>query len=154
MPCALDPLLSVDPLTTGVCAPIQWTTPDGNPPPDRAPPKVEYISTALKGYATFLSVMSWVSWAAILVVLMIYRKTKLLKASQPPMLALILLGNTPSRYHIVGTRFNPTLNIPFRNQGMFYANIRVTLSTAMLPTTSLCNARFWLGHLGFTLVPG
>ena len=38
--------------------------------------------------------------------------------------------------------------------GMFYANIRVTLSTAALPTNGLCNARFWLGHLGFTIVPG
>ena len=37
---------------------------------------------------------------------------------------------------------------------MLYANIRVTVSTAKLPTTSLCNARFWLGHLGFTIVPG
>ena len=37
---------------------------------------------------------------------------------------------------------------------MLYANIRVTLSTSNLATTKLCNARFWLGHLGFTIVPG
>ena len=66
-----------------------------HPPPDRAPPKTEYISSALKGYTTFLSLTCWLSWAAILAVLMKYRKTKLLKASQPPMLALILLGEPP-----------------------------------------------------------
>ena len=37
---------------------------------------------------------------------------------------------------------------------MLYANIRVTLSTSNLATTKICNARFWLGHLGFTIVPG
>ena len=96
----MDPLLSVSPLVTGGCTPIQWTSLDGNPPPDRAPPKTEYLSSALKGYTIFLSVACWISWAAVLAVLMKYRKTKLLKASQPPMLALILLGSLSFRCDI------------------------------------------------------
>ena len=99
----MDSLLSVSPLVTGGCTPIQWTSPDGNPPPDRALPAIEYISNSLKAYATFLTVTGWITWAAILAVLLKYRKTKLLKASQPPMLALILLGNTPSSFSITDT---------------------------------------------------
>ena len=153
----MDPLLSISPLVTGGCTPIQWTTPDGNPPPDRAPPLIEYIDKARSSYATFLTVMCWITWGAIVVALLKYRKTKLLKASQPPMLALILLGNTASLIFIsrrsikLMSYLTCTLVVCI---GMLYANIRVTLSTSNLATVKVCNARFWLGHLGFTIVPG
>ena len=91
----MDLLLSVAPLVTGGCTPVQWANADNDnshTPYDRATPNTEYISNALKGYATFLAVTSWVTWVVILAVLLKYRKTKLLKASQPPMIALILLG--------------------------------------------------------------
>ena len=64
---------------------------------------------------------------AVAAVLIRYRKTKLLKASQLPMLALIMAA-------------------------MVYGCLRVSLSIPSMPTQQLCVVRYWFGHLAFTSV--
>jgi len=65
---------------------------------------------------------------ALAAVLLRYRKTKLLKASQLPMIAMLMAA-------------------------MVFACVRISLSTATLPTQKMCQVRYWFGHLAYIVMP-
>ena len=60
--------------------------------------------------------------------LVYYRKAKLLKASQVPMLAIIV-------------------------SSLMVACVRIALATQLKATNATCVARYWIGHLAYSCVP-
>ena len=131
VPCTSDPLYLANPTIYGNCTPISWATPFNVIPPDRADPVVQYMPQSIRGYLTFIVIASWLATAAVVAVLLFYgfvRKSRLLKASQPIMMLLMMMS-------------------------MLWGCIRVSLATATLPTQPVCVTRFWFGHLAFTIVP-
>jgi len=107
---------------------VQYNTFDGRRPRDSNP---DIYNEASIGVVTFLIIIGVVGIIAILfiaITLLRHRQSKLVKASQPPMMAVILVGQLLSYIRVVvGGRY-PTLNI--------------------------CIEQFWFGHLAFIFAFG
>ena len=113
VPCAEDPVYLADPVLYGGCTDINWFTADNLPTPDQPDPVVYRLPAGLRSFFTFMTVMVWLAMVATIVLLAIFRKSRIIHVSQTPILALILAG-------------------------CFYGAIRVSLITADVPTPKLC----------------
>jgi 7 transmembrane sweet-taste receptor of 3 GCPR len=108
---------------TGGCSAQEWGTPGNVKPADRADPVVETMSSQLKGFIIALSVIVFVSTSGIKIALVAYRGTRLLKASQSPMLWIITTG-------------------------LLFGAARIAVASVDIGTSS-CIASYWMGHLSF-----
>lgn len=115
---------------TGGCSPVIWNPAPGMnfKPSDRPDPVDQLMPPALKGYLTALTVLSFLATFVIVGLLLFYRKKRLLKASQLPMMWLVVCS-------------------------LLYGCVRIALSTLDIATTGACVARYWLGHLAYTGIP-
>jgi hypothetical protein len=123
---------SCSPVDDIVCFAPVYLVSDGQvssvPPDDTPPAIINQLSTA---YVYVLFVMAGL--IAILVIIFFvftvaYRNTKVIKASQPPLLYCILLGGL-----VAGAR---------------------TMLGGLNKTDSVCVGEFWFGHLAFTTMIG
>jgi len=126
--CVQDPVYLSNPVLYGGCTDIDWFTADNNPSPDKPPPVTYVISDGLNTLFTALTIICWVVNFLAVALLYVFRKKKIMHTSQPPVIALIIMG-------------------------LVYASVRVSLTVAPFPTVALCTARYWFGHLAFTVVP-
>jgi len=105
-----------------------YSTSNGLRPRDRPDDVHLEMVAGLVGFLIFLGAAGLLIVIILSVYLLLHRKNKLLKTAQPPMLAMVLLGQA-------------------------LAAIRVIVGTQK-PTASLCHANLWTGHVAFVLVYG
>jgi uncharacterized membrane protein YjfL (UPF0719 family) len=98
------------------------------PPPDRLPDIIATMIEAERSLLYFLGALGLALSAFIIGMIIAYRHTKLVKASQPVITAAILLGE-------------------------LLGSIRC-ITSALVPTDGTCSARVWLGHLAYGMVFG
>ena len=107
---------------------VEYNTADGLRPPDANPniynePGIEVVTFFVVIGAAGITYIIFIA-----LTLLVYRKTKLVKASQPPMMAIILIGQ-------------------------LFSYIRVIIGGDH-PTPTVCMNQFWFGHLAFIFVFG
>jgi hypothetical protein len=111
----------------GGCYTLDYGTPGNVKPSDRRPDEVQQMPVALKGLMIALAVIIFcIASFLMTLVFVIKRKTRLVKASQPLMIAFILVG-------------------------VYLGAGRIALS-AVDATTAKCQADIWFGHMAFTFV--
>ena len=107
---------------------VEYNTFDGRRPPDSNPDIYNEASTGVVTFLIIIGVLGIVSILFIAVTLLLHRQSKLVKASQPPMMAVILVGQLLSYSRvIIGGRY---------------------------PTEIICIEQFWFGHLAFIFAFG
>jgi ABC-type branched-subunit amino acid transport system substrate-binding protein len=118
--CGTDPTLQST--VTGGCFSLKYGTIDNLRPLDRAPTVYRKMSENLKILLYFCATIDFSIIIFFAVVMILYRKTRLLRALQPSMMWIILTANI----------FNA---------------IRIVLA-AMPATRVVCGCSVWMGHLG------
>jgi hypothetical protein len=108
----------------GGCHSMDYGTSDSSIPKDRADPIEERMPAPLKALLVALFVIELCVVVFFGAVLVMYRKTRIMKAAQLPMMWLVLMMG-------------------------LYGSWRVFLSSRDA-TVEVCYANFWLGHLAFT----
>lgn len=89
-PCSDDPSLQTN--VTGGCKTLSWGTEGNVPRSDRAAPIVQIMPYGLQGFLIALAVILFVCFVFMAAVLVKYRHSRLLKASQLSMLWLVLVS--------------------------------------------------------------
>lgn len=118
--CGTDSTLQT--MITGGCFPIKYSTADNKKPSDRPPPLLREMKQNLRILLYFLATVDSVIIIFFAVILILYRKTRLLRALQPCMMWIILTANI----------FNA-----------------IRIAIAALPASpSVCGGAVWVGHLG------
>ena len=107
---------------------VEYNTADRLRPPDANPDIYNEPSIAVVTFFVVIGAAGITYIIFIAVTLITHRKTKLVKASQPPMMVIILLGQ-------------------------LFSYIRVIIG-ANHPTPTVCMNQFWFGHLAFIFVFG
>jgi hypothetical protein len=106
---------------------MDYGTPGNVKPPDRRADIVQLMPASLKGLMIALAVLVFLLASfLVIVVFVLKRKTRLVKASQPMMIGFILFG-------------------------VYLGAARIAMSSVDL-TDGVCNVDIWLGHLSFTFV--
>jgi ABC-type branched-subunit amino acid transport system substrate-binding protein len=105
---------------------IKWGTPYNEIPMDRPEPIVVNMSSSLKSFIMFMFICVFLSTSFVFVFVVMYQKSRLLKASQLPMLYIILIS-------------------------LYFAAARIVVSMFEV-SSDLCITRYWMGHLAFTAV--
>ena len=118
--CGTDPTLQST--ITGGCFTVKYGTIDNVRPSDRAPTIYRKMSENLKLLLYFFAVMDFLLILFFATILILYRKTRLLRALQPCMMWIILTAN-------------------------IFNSIRIGLAT-MPASTAVCSGCVWVGHLG------
>jgi 7 transmembrane sweet-taste receptor of 3 GCPR len=111
---------------TGGCSNLLWGTPGNVQPSDRADPLVETMQPELKGLIIALAVIVFVSVIVVGAVLIAYSSTRLLKASQVPMIWTIVVS-------------------------MLFGAARIAVASVDIGASS-CISGYWMGHLAFSAV--
>ena len=107
---------------TGDCVNIFYGTNDNSKPSDRPKRIMMKMPLSMQAGLYFLATLTFIVIIFFMLILAYYRKTRLLKASQPSMMWIIVTAN------------------------IFFA-IRI-ISSASPATKPLCLLNIWTGHLG------
>jgi len=174
VPCAQDPVYLADPVLYGGCTDIDWFTADNLPTPDQPAPVVYLLPAGLRSFFTFMTVMVWLAMIATTVLLAVFRKSRIIHVSQTPILALILAGCFYGAIRV--SLITADVPTPQLCTGVYPVPLPACLETVQRNSrragrppkmsvrdaspfasactcTCTCTARYWMGHLAFTVVP-
>jgi hypothetical protein len=110
------------------CSDIVYRSSSNSPPSDTRPAILVEQSAAVRGLLIALGSLLWLMAIGVIVFLFIYRDSKLIKASQGPLMWFIVLGE-------------------------MFGGARV-INAALEITDASCTAGIWMGHLAFFFVFG
>jgi hypothetical protein len=110
------------------CLTTKYRTASNTPPSDTRPTIVKGLDPELRALLIAFGAILWVMAISSTVFLFLYRNTKLIKASQGPIMWFIVLGE-------------------------FFGGARV-INAALDITDATCQAGIWMGHLAFFFVFG
>jgi hypothetical protein len=110
------------------CSNIIYRTSSNKPPADTRPTIIVEQSEAVRGLLIALGTILWLMAIAVMLFLYVYRDSKLIRASQGPLMWFIVLGE-------------------------MFGGARV-INAALDITDDSCIAGIWTGHLAFFLVFG
>jgi hypothetical protein len=111
----------------GGCHDIDYGTPGNYKPADRGPDIIQDMPHVLRALIGSLAIVTFFITTFLASIIFILKaKTRLVKASQPTMMAFVLLG-------------------------MYLGSARIALS-AVNVTNYICHLDIWFGHLAFTFV--
>mmetsp|Transcript_24360 Transcript_24360/g.35740 ORF Transcript_24360/g.35740 Transcript_24360/m.35740 type:complete len:884 (-) Transcript_24360:202-2853(-) len=99
---------------------------DTTKPLDRPEPHVEHLNPVLVGISLIISICALTLSTIYSVMFYVYRRTRLIRATQPAVYYVVL-------------------------SGCFLGGIRA-ITALIVPTTGLCMSQMWIAHLSFTLV--
>jgi hypothetical protein len=120
--CFGDPFFS----QYGSCAALNWGTLDNSKPSDRDNAVTQTMPSVFKNLVIALAVILFLCFLFIAIVFYKYRHTRLLKASQIPMMAIILLST-------------------------LFACVRVVIISTDV-SASRCEVEYWMGNSSFAVV--
>lgn len=120
--CLGDPLFS----QYGSCAAIQWGTLGNNKPSDRDNAVTQTMPSVFKNLVIALAVILFLCFKFVAIVFYKYRHTRLLKASQIPMMAIILLST-------------------------LFACVRIVIISTDV-SAKRCGVEYWMGNASFAVV--
>jgi hypothetical protein len=110
------------------CIQTKYRSASNTPPSDTRPTLIIALDPAVRGLLFALGAILWLMAIATTVFLYVYRKAKLIKASQGPIMWFIVLGEC-------------------------FGGARV-INAALDITDATCQAGIWMGHLAFFFVFG
>lgn len=122
--CAADPTMQSP--VTGGCAAISYGLADGEKPADRPPAMTRRMSTVTRIVLLLLAAINFSIILFFMHILLKFGKTRLLKASQPSMMWIVVTAN------------------------LF--NVARTVLAAVDPSATKCSLDVWFGHLAFISV--
>jgi gamma-aminobutyric acid type B receptor len=117
-----------DPEIDGNCKPVVYNTFDGKPALDRKVPIHVALDAGIKGFLIALGVITLLLAIASALLIVVYRASKFIMSAQPPMLAFMVFGS-------------------------LLCGIRIILD-GVAQSDGVCGAKFWLGHICFSLIFG
>ena len=125
MSCADDPTMQ-GALTGGCQKEIVWGTVDNKRPSDRADPIVSIVPLGMAAFLLALAILLFVLDIFMIVLLVVYRNSRILKASQLPLMWMVL-------------------------SSLVFGSLRVLISSTqgVMFSSAGCYAEYWLGHLPF-----
>jgi hypothetical protein len=124
VPCATDPTMQTA-LTGGCQEEINWGTEGNRRPNDRADPIVAAMPASVAYLLLALAVILLVLDIFLTVLFVVYRRSKILKASQLPLLWIVLVSLILGSWRVLSSMAGLLVNI------------------------GGCYAQYWLGHLTF-----
>ena len=112
---------------------VKYDTSDNLPPPDRPPTIYRRLPAAVSALLYALGVIAIVIVVVTASLIVYYRNSRLIKASQPPLMAIILVGELVACARVI-IGGSSELGSPVLD--------------------GVCAAKFWTGHLSFALAFG